>query len=200
MMAPGKQRRYCGRMLSVGARVGTFFALAAATLATPVLAADSAYTSVDVAGCAAEPADPADPVQSGAWICAGYGGMPVRVVEGDLRYLISFGDNAAEEIAAGQTLPPFNTIGPTMEWRIESGRPFAAILRYFTARDMGEEHQFLVVWRVGEPGAIRMVAYVSATANPDANALAREAADTRAPGFRCGIDEAGFYGNPGDGF
>jgi hypothetical protein len=75
--------------------------------------------------------------------------MPVRVAEGDLRFLVSYGANAAGEIAAGQTVPQFNTINETLEWRLDgAGRAFATILRFFTDGE-GEKEQILVVTRLG---------------------------------------------------
>jgi hypothetical protein len=162
--------------------------------AAPALASgafESAYTKLDLANCQQEPLDPDDPVAGGTWWCQGYGGIPVRVAEGDLRFLVSFSANAAQEPAAGQTLPAFNTIGTTLEWRLrdEDGRmrPFATILRYTVDFD-GNEAQYLVVTRLDGDTACHM-AYVKAS-EPDHNALARQAADAYAPAFRCGVDEA----------
>jgi hypothetical protein len=67
-------------------------------------------------------------------ICPGYDGIDVRVVEGDLRILVSYGPNAGNQTATYETLPQFNTIGETLEWRVrrEGGKlkPFATILRF----------------------------------------------------------------------
>ena len=53
------------------------------------------------------------------WDCKGYNGVRVRVAEGDLRFFVSFGENAGKQTAAGQTLAPFNNIHKTLEWRVE---------------------------------------------------------------------------------
>ena len=55
--------------------------------------------------------------------------------------------------------------------------------------------QVLVVTRLGETGTVCHVAYVDALLNPNANALAREAADTIARIFTCSHDEPGWIGN-----
>lgn len=168
----------------------------------PALAADydSAYTSLELGDCRQEALNPDDPLGGGVWWCQGYDGMPVRVAEGDLRYLVSFGAGAANEPAAEETLPQFNRIGTTLEWRLErdpasgSWRPIATILRYFTEGESGSEGQVLVVSKIGGPGQVCHVGYVDALANKGANALARQVAETVAPGFVCGRDSAVYYG------
>lgn len=146
---------------------------------------DSSYTNVDLDECTVIEAD-----DFGArWACPGYKGIPVMIAEGDLRFFVSYGLKSTEEKAAGQTLPPFNNLGPKIEWRVSNVEgqwmPFATILRFFTQREEGEEeNQILVVTKV-EEGATCHVAYIDALANPDANELAREAADEKAPEFDC---------------
>ncbi len=189
------------RRRSGGAAAWLGAALALMAMAAPAIAAESAYTDLDLAQCVPEPPDPNDPLQSGVWHCTGYAGMPVRVAEGDIRFYVSYGPDAVNEMAAGETLPPFNTIGERLEWRLgDDGAPFATILRYFT--DFGDglpPRQYLVVTRLGPPGSICMIGHVDAVANADANSLARELADTRATGFRCGEDVPSLFG-PGTGF
>lgn len=146
----------------------------------------SSYTDVDLDLCTIARSDDF----GSTWACPGYNGIPVMVAEGDLRFFVSYGLTSTTERAAEQTLPPFNHLGPRIEWRIGQvdGRitPFATILRFFVARPDGEpgEGQVLVVTRLGEDATCH-VGYVDALANPDANALAREVADERARGFDC---------------
>ena len=115
------------------------------------------------------------------------------IAEGDLRFFVSYGLKSTEEKAAEQTLPPFNHLGEKIEWRISNAeghwKPFATILRYFTAHSegTGDESQVLVVTKV-EEGATCHVAYIDATANADANALAVKAADEKARDFDCEDD------------
>ena len=191
-----------------GLRMILAAALVLGTAPTAAVANESAYTKLALAACREEAPDPDDPLQSGVWWCEGYGGMPVRVAEGDLRFMVSYGDTAAAERAATQTLPRFNTIGGTLEWRLKSGadgtsRPIATILRYFTDADVegGRKGQFLVITRLGPPGAVCQVGFVDALVNPDANAIAREVADNAAEGFDCASEEPlqyGLVGGDGD--
>jgi hypothetical protein len=161
---------------------------------------ESAYTTLDLSQCQQQPLDPEDPVGGGIWWCEGYGGTPVRVAEGDLRYLVSFGANAATETAAGQTLPQFNRIHTTLEWRLAvspaDGRrsPIATILRYFTDNGGAREGQVLVVTKLGGAGQVCHIGYVDALLNPDANVLARQVAESVAPQFICGQHSPGYYG------
>jgi hypothetical protein len=146
---------------------------------------DSAYTDVDLDDCSVVSSDDF----GSTWACSGYRGIPVMIAEGDLRFFVSYGLSSTEERAAEQTLPPFNTLGPKIEWRLrpEGGtlRPFATILRYFVQREEGEdEGQILVVTKL-EPGATCHVAYIDALANDNPNELARDAADDLAADFDC---------------
>src|SRR5690606_20691109 len=106
----------------------------------------SVYTDIDLDACSVFSAD-----DFGAtWACPGYKGIPVMVAEGDLRFFVSYGLKSTEEKAARQTLPPFNRLGDTIEWRLSDVvgeiKPIATILRWFTQRESGEpEHQVLVV-------------------------------------------------------
>jgi hypothetical protein len=164
--------------------------LAALCLATPALAIDfsSDYTDVNLDECLVMSSDDFGSV----WACPGYKGMPMYLAEGDLRFFVSYGFGADKERAAEQTLPPFNYLGPKVEWRLNDAagtwRPFATIARYFVTREEGEaEGQVLVVTQI-MPGATCHIAYVDAIANPDANELARQAADDMAPNFDCAKD------------
>jgi hypothetical protein len=76
--------------------------------------------------------------------CKGFGGLDVRVAEGDLRMFVSYGPDAAAQTAAQQTVPAFNTTGETLEWRLADGEPFATILRFHWDSD-GAKGSTLVV-------------------------------------------------------
>jgi len=110
----------------------------------------------------------------------------VRVAEGDLRLFVSYGPNAAIQTAATQTLPQFNTVGDTLEWRLANGKAFATILRFRWDSD-NVQRSTLVVTKLGKTDACH-VAHVTATGNPNANVLARKVADTLARGFDCAND------------
>lgn len=148
----------------------------------------SLYTSLDLdKDCELVDSNPTE----GGWAefsCTGHDGMHVRVAEGDLRTFVSYGPNAKNEIAATQTLAPFNIIHDTLEWRVEkqAGQwvPFATILRYFWESD-GRKGQTLVVTKL-EGNQACHVAHIRADGNPKANGQARKAADTLARSFECG--------------
>jgi hypothetical protein len=159
---------------------------AAFCLAAPAYADfESAYTDINLDECLLLRADDF----GASWACPGYKGFPLLVAEGDLRFFVSYGFGAKDEPAAEETLPPFNVLGPRIEWRLSNltgrWRPIATILRYKTQREGGEtEGEVLVVTQILE-GATCHIAYVDALANPDANALARQAADEMAGGVDC---------------
>jgi len=175
--------------------------LALALVIAPPAAAqqfDSAYTEMDLAACTLLSTDE----MGGSWACPGYKGYPVWVAEGDLRFFVSYGFGAPGEPAASQTLRPFNELGPRIEWRLRSEGgtwvPFATILRFLTEPEPGYRGQALVVTRLG-PDGVCQVARIDARANPDANQLARDAADSIAPLFACG-QEPLVLGAPGRSF
>ena len=156
---------------------------------------ESAYTKLDLKQC--KDVTPEEIKDNGAVsICPGYDGIDVRVAEGDLRIFVSYGPNAATQTAAYETLPQFNIIGETLEWRVkrEGGKlkPFATILRFRWDAD-DRQGSTLVVTKLGEDDACHM-AYVEATNNPKANEQARAIADTEAASFICKQDRAKHYG------
>jgi hypothetical protein len=170
----------------------------AAIVAVPLLSSgaaaeeiSSAYTKLKGESC--RDATPLDAGGYGSvFTCKGYDGIDVRVAEGDLRMFVSYGPGAAKQTAATETLPQFNTIGDTLEWRLANGKPFATILRFRWDSDNGQGST-LVVTKLGKTDACH-VAYVTATGNPNANDLARKVADTLARGF----DRVHQYGPDGD--
>jgi hypothetical protein len=150
----------------------------------------SAYSDVDLAKCKAMTVgEPEDGVDGGEWLCDGVLGNKVQIWEGDLRNFVGFGEAPPAQCASMQTFFAFNTLGPKVEWRVESGKPFATILRWMTNR--GDEtpdakQDWLVVTKVdGRDGC--HAAYIDATL-PNANELAREAADNVARTFKCEKD------------
>ncbi len=138
-------------------------------------------------------------------ICGGKGGFVVVVSEDDLRQTVSIGRSARQaerEPAAKQSFGPFNSSGPTLEWRIgDNGRPYATIQRWHIAdnSDPGPDGRprtvpLLVVTRLS-PAC--HVAYVDARANQLPNELARDLADRLAPGFDCAKDKIATEGTKG---
>lgn len=172
------------------------YVAAGLVLATPASAQqiESSYTDVDLNLCTVIESDDFGTM----WACPGLKGMPVMVTEGDLRMFVSYGLSSTTERAAEQTLGPFNRLGEKIEWRVSNAegywKPFATILRFFTQGEEGKpEGQVLVVTKL-TPGATCHIAYVDALANPDANELARQAADQTAKDFDCETGEPEYVG------
>ena len=169
----------------------------------------SVYTSTALKDCqTAKP--PGKRIQgAGAerW-CKGVGELSVLVQEDDLRATVSIGRNvqaAKAEPAAQNWFGPFSSTTQTIEWRgPKDGAPIAIIQRWHLAdnEDVGHDNrpiakQVLVVTRL-PPGKVCHVAYIDVKANPDANTLAREAAE-KAKSFNCGKDKVVVAGNSGRG-
>jgi len=131
---------------------------------------------------------------------SGHDGITVWISDFDARMAVSYGPDGGNEMAANQTLPPFNTVGDTIEWRLRDGEAFATILRWYTSVNEPDgsmyEGQVLVVTRLGQ-GNTCHVARIDALANDNANALAREAADSMASDFDCASDDIATIGTRG---
>jgi hypothetical protein len=141
-------------------------------------------------------------------VCPGKDGLIVLISEDDLREAVSVGRNrlgASKEPAAQSWFGPFNSTTNTVEWRSGNGRPFAIIQRWHISDNADQDKSgrpiakpMLAVTRLS-PGPVCHVAYVDVQANPDANELARRAADDLARKFKCGKDEVKIIGNSGRG-
>lgn len=175
-------------------------ALALLAMVQAATAADSAYTKTDVdRDCREIESD-----ENGVTLfCRGYVGHDIHFAEGDLRQSIFYGHVGPWfEKGAFETFAGFNHAGETTEWRIDRGVPFATIRRWFVSTgtdDEGEplpQAQVLVISRVAQKadGEACVVGYVEATANSDANAVARKVADAEARDFACRYAEAAWHG------
>ena len=173
-------------------------AIAGGLLAIPARAEtfSSAYTSTAEKDCRAN-----------ATICKGIDGLIVLVQEDDLRRTVSIGRTAKQaekEPAANHWFGPFNFTADTIEWRRDgAGKPFATIQRWYISDNNDTDKdgrprsaQMLVVTRL-PPGAVCHVAYVDVKANPNANEVARDAADRLAKTFDCAKDKISIVGNNG---
>jgi hypothetical protein len=155
----------------------------------------SAYSKIDIDKCSVFRQD----AESGStsWFCPAIPNQALWVAEGDARFFVSFGKAAEVQVAASQTLPPFNRINDTLEWRLGAdGEAYATILRWFTEFDDGRVGQVLVVTKVSDAGTCH-IAYVDAIANKNANALARQAADNLSSGFDCETQQPVVFGTHG---
>ncbi len=140
-------------------------------------------------------------------VCRGKATLVVLINKADRRETVSVGrdrDEAAKEPAAQAFFGPFKSALPAIEWRLAGNNPFAIIQRWQIADivdqamsgDGPDAKPLLVVSRL-PPGAVCPVAYVDAAANPNADELARKAADEFARGFVCGKDEVKVIGESG---
>lgn len=139
-------------------------------------------------------------------VCPGKAGLVVVINEDDLREAVSVGRSraaAAREPAAQSWFGPFNSTTDTVEWRVLDSKPFAIIQRWHIADNADEDKNgrpiakpMLAVTRL-PPGAVCHVAYIDVKANPNANELARKAADETARHFECGKDVVKVIGESG---
>lgn len=165
----------------------------------------STYTSTAPKDCRNIGA-PSELDGSTARVCPGKAGLVVLISEDDLRETVSVGRNraaAAKEPAAQAWYGPFNSTTTTVEWRALDGKPFAIIQRWHIADNSDEDRNgrpiakpMLAVTRL-PPGPVCHIAYVDVKANPDANQLARKAADEAARDFQCGKDAVKMIGASG---
>jgi hypothetical protein len=165
----------------------------------------SSYTSTAPKHCRMV-GKPSDLDGSTTRVCPGKSGLMVLISEDDLRETVSVGRNhtaAASEPAGRTSFGPFNSTAHTVEWRAVEGKPFAIIQRWHIA-DVSDEDKngrpiakpMLAVTRM-PPGPACHVAYVDVKANPNANELARNAADEFARDFKCGKEEVKLIGERG---
>ncbi len=165
----------------------------------------STYTSTAPKDCRPV-GKPSELDESATRVCPGKGGLVVLIAEDDLREIVSVGRNrkvAAEEPAAKVWFAPFNSSETSIEWRTVGTKPFAIIQRWHIADGADPDKQgrpntkaMLVVTRL-PPGLVCHVAYIDDIANPNANQLARKAADDFARGFDCDKDEVKIIGTRG---
>ena len=172
------------------------------TTAATAQATDSAYTKLDLEkNCVFH----SEYELGASAYCEGYKGYPVHFSEGDLRQMVRFG-HIAKLQDQWESFGQFNRVNDTIEWRLKNKKPYAAILRWFIENSSQDgdyskelEGQVLVVSTVADHArpVSCVVGYVDARANKNANALARELADEKAPGFECGKEKPAFHGERG---
>jgi len=184
-----------------GLAVATF-----ASHAAPQRTVVSSYSSMAAANCWIE--GPGRVEDGPTRVCRGKATLVVLVSKDDRHETVSVGYNrveAAKEPAAQTSFGPFNSALPAIEWRIAGNNPFAMIQRWRIADVVDQTisngggpdaKPLLVVSRL-PPGGVCPVAYADAEANPNADELARQAADQIARDFKCGTDQAKVLGAPG---
>jgi hypothetical protein len=200
-------RLFCANRLIPAVAVLLCSALAGGSVHAQTPDITSIYTSTAPKDCRTlKPRSKTVPEDGPERWCKGIGDLSVLVLGGDLRETVSFGRTAkaaAAESAAKNWFGPFTSTTMTVEWRgPRNGAPFAAIQRWHLADndDVGKDNrplarQLLVVTRL-PPGKVCHIAYIDVKANPDANALARMAAES-ARAFDCDKDKVRVEGLPG---
>jgi hypothetical protein len=198
--------RYIPSTVTIVVTTLTLFATSAAmVLQSSAETIGSSYTSTAPRDCHVKSADNGVD-DSTIRVCPGKNGLVVLIAEDDLRETVSVGRNrlgASKEPAAQTWFGPFNSTTNTVEWRAANGRPYAIIQRWHIADNADRDKDdrpiakpMLAVTRLA-PGPVCHVAYVDVQANPDADELARKAADEFARHFKCGKDEVKTIGNTG---
>jgi hypothetical protein len=202
----GRPMRYIPSTVTIVVTTLTLFAVSAAmVLQSNAETIASSYTSTAPKDCRVKSArNGVD--DSTNRVCPGKNGLIVLIAEDDLRETVSVGRNrlgASREPAAQTWFGPFNSSTNTVEWRSANGRPYAIIQRWHIADNADPDKNgrpiakpMLAVTRLS-PGPVCHVAYVDVQANPDANELARKAADEIARDFKCGKDKVKTVGNSG---
>jgi len=198
--------RYIPSTVTIVASTLTLFGVSAAlVVASSAETIGSSYTSTAPKDCHVRSAGNGVD-DSTIRVCPGKNGLIVLISEDDLRESVSVGRNrlgASREPAARTSFGPFNSTTNTVEWRAANGRPYAIIQRWHIADNADPDKSgrpiakpMLAVTRLS-PGPVCHVAYVDVQANPDANELARKAADDLARNFKCGKDEVKIVGQSG---
>lgn len=176
----------------------------AATMLLPAVAAaqdaSSIYTQIDET-CARRWL-PDDPVMEIA--CAGAPGWSLYVTASEHGEAVAYAshDSVRSDWINVPMRSLFGSFHDVVEWRLHGDAPVATIHRYrhYTpaeAMGAGEAEQtthtlVVTALRNGSEPAACPVAYVDASAIPDANTLARTLADDVAPGWDCGSEPARF--------
>ncbi len=144
----------------------------------------SVYSDFDIAKCKTVSTSEED--GGGVWKCKGINGFDVIYSEGDLRGTVGFGKYADDQCTSHQSFGHFNSPGTKIEWRMEKGKPFATIMRWFT--DNGEpdgKQNWLVVTKLNGKDACRTA--LIDTKYTNANAVAQQKAES-SKNFNCEKD------------
>jgi len=202
----GPPMRYMPSIVTIAVTTLTLFAASAALiLQSNAETIGSSYTSTAPRDCRVTSAGNGVD-DSTIRVCPGKNGLIVLIAEDDLRETVSIGRTrlgASREPAAQTWFGPFNSTTNTVEWRAANGKPYAIIQRWHIADNSDQDKDgrpiakpMLAVTRL-PPGPVCHVAYVDVQANPNANELARKAADELARNFKCGKDKVKTIGNSG---
>jgi hypothetical protein len=169
-------------------KIVVLIALCLAASAAPAGEITSVYTKYNLDKCKRLSASVEE--SFGSFSCEGYAGHEIYFAEGDLRTFMAYGANGFEHCSAQQTFGHFNSITPTVEWRLDNGKPFAAIQRWHVSDldDQSKTTSWLGVTKIEKANSCR-VAIIKGSLS-QANEKAREIADTLARDFDCQKDTA----------
>ena len=123
--------------------------------------------------------------------CPGREGIAIFLHDGDGRYDLDAGVPNDQF----QSIGAFNSIGDTLEWRLDNGTAFAVIFRLYDATREDRGRSVLAVEKIGtanSPGC--RVAQIAGD-TPQANQRARAIADTAAASFDCTSGQISFIGD-----
>ncbi len=143
----------------------------------------SVYTSLDLDDC--KVLETYEESGGQLFRCEGYQGIPLYVTDENARFDVDAGIPNTEWTTKAR---PYNSIGDTVEWRIQGGKPVAIILRYNFMTDgidpvRTSELAIASIGHEGSPGCL--IGWVEADAQPDQNTAARQIADQQAEDFAC---------------
>jgi hypothetical protein len=157
----------------------TMVAAGAVWIAAPTSAADSYYTDTRH-NCRTV----RNEVGARIWRCNGPGGYAAVFSDDGNVVDVEYGPVGREKNLGGlQWRAGPRPIGPKVEWRLSSGKPFAAILRIETRDENDRLRRQLLIAKVDADGACRIE--VVDARQVGANALARQIADTRGAEHDC---------------
>ncbi len=166
-------------------------AAVAALVAGSAEAAEFAYSPTNGPGCVKI----GSKREFNSWRCSGPAGYAARFFDLGNMVAVELGPSGREKTLVEDSLMwqgAEKSFGDRVEWRLLGGRPYAAILR-IRRQDFDEKtsesrdvEEMLVV-KVSPQGACRMG--VVDTNDRNANAAARDLADSSAAGFQCGTDQ-----------
>lgn len=125
-------------------------------------------------------------VFEGAWRCKGIPGYDIFLSGADARNFAGFGKSADNNCAYGKTFNGFNSFNSPVEFRFKGKTPVAAIERW-TVVESPETPEKSITWLVVNKlanGTSCQMHFVAGSF-PNANARARDIADTMAQGFDC---------------
>ena len=175
-------------MFFKGTVPAVLLALVAPVFTTTAQAADitSTYSKIDWdKDCKRIDTPPEDdPNLGGQFKCNGFEDYPIWISTGDLRESVQFGHLNQQMTTQNswESFASFNQINLTIEWRLNNGKPVAAIYRHFIDNGEGNatsRSQFLVIKSVASKatGGVGCIYGLVNGREPKANETARHVAD-----------------------